>query len=207
MMNFLRWIFVDNDGNFQWMSITALISAGGVWATFNRSKKTIQANVHTKTEIEKLNQIRDLVAEIISDGEMATTYSRFAFGDKVLIESTNSQISNIKQVHQTKNENLIKYNDFAQRVMYSSNKLLLYFTDEEKYSRLINLINQLQVSLVEISDYSRINIEPFKEKEYYENIVQTEHELSEKISNILVDLRKETTVYLQGKWKIIDSVK
>ncbi|ACZ64058.1 hypothetical protein EP-phiFL3A_gp39 [Enterococcus phage phiFL3A] len=38
-MDFLRWIFVDNDGNFQWMSITALISAGGVWATFNRSKK------------------------------------------------------------------------------------------------------------------------------------------------------------------------
>ncbi|MGX7261527.1 hypothetical protein [Enterococcus faecalis] len=33
------------------------------------------------------------------------------------------------------------------------------------------------------------------------------YSLVETENGIEVDLRKETTVYLQGKWKIIDSVK
>ena len=64
-------IFYNNLGEFQWVSVTALISILGIFVTLGSTvytnKKTIRANVQSKTSIEWINKIRELSAELINN--------------------------------------------------------------------------------------------------------------------------------------------
>ena len=80
-------IFFDLKGNFQWVSITALISFIGILATVGAtiytSKKTIKANVRSTTKIEWINQIIELSAEFISSYQLIDMELRNIFVEKL----------------------------------------------------------------------------------------------------------------------------
>ena len=79
-------ILFNSSGEFQWVSITALISFLGILATVGSTiyihKKTIKANVKSVTKIEWLNKIIDLSADYIKEYQLVDINERHLFSTK-----------------------------------------------------------------------------------------------------------------------------
>ncbi|MGX7149042.1 hypothetical protein [Enterococcus ureasiticus] len=222
-------IFVDHKGDFQWASIAAIVSFIGFITTLASTvwinKKTIRASVQSKTNIEWINQIRRLSAELIYNYELVRSSATFSFGTKIKIVFIESEIekednkmwtSGIVNIYpQEQKKALIKskrsydekYNENIGAASLATNQLLLYFIDDDKHSNLIDLIAKLRASVVKIADFSRERIETGQPTTYYEDMLEKQSKYAKELDDLINEFRNEVALYLKIEWENVKSGK
>lgn len=218
-------ILYDHNGNFQWAVVTAVISIIGVVTTICSSlytnKKTIRANVQSKTSIEWLNQIRNLSANLISNYESLISSAKFSYGNHVIAAmhteaaekaaisawetgfydiTPAKEIEGAKQAKRTYDE---KYNEYVNVASSLYNQLLLYFVDDEEHSKIVQAIENIHTKHIKFADFTRGIIKDGQEYIYYENLINNSLELTNELSEAVGEFRSEITGYLRNEWENI----
>ncbi|MET1882576.1 hypothetical protein ABXM33_06015 [Enterococcus faecalis] len=203
-------MFYNSQGEFQWVSVTALISLIGVvvtvLSTIYTNKKTIRANTQTKTTIEWISEIRELSAELISNYELIQSYSRYSYSFKIESLITN-ELEKVRANNKSRKSYDEKYNECVWRIHFLSNQLSLYLIDDSKHHKINELLVELRQEIADIADYSRIKIERDKSHSYYQAQIDGQIVLTNKLKDTVDEFRRNIAIYLKEEWKAVHSIK
>lgn len=223
-------ILFNSSGEFQWVSITALISLLGILATVGSTiyihKKTIKANVKSVTKIEWLNKIIDLSADYIKEYQLVDINERHLFSTKLLKANNTFKIEKeiitydpieaqrYKQNEDKKrgyNKSIVEYseilNDSFLNSRYISNLLLLYFMDGTRtveIKRIMNKINDISIKIAEISNK---DLDNEREEEYYLEQADILMKNLNALNDAIEEFRENITKYINCEWKEIEKGK
>lgn len=174
-------IFFNSVGEFQWVSITAVISFLGIittlLSTIYINKKTRKANVKSTTKVEWINKIIQLSAEYINDYQLIGIEIRNIFVMKIAkrentfinkedvitydpIEALKHQknVNNRQRYNKEIQKSSEEFNERIRRINYVASQLLLYFMDSSESQQPQILIGKLRNKSEEIVGFINTDI-------------------------------------------------
>ncbi|WP_207695518.1 hypothetical protein DOK67_0000149 [Enterococcus sp. DIV0212c] len=203
--------------------ITSIISiltiVTSAYITQNTNKKTIRANIQTKTNIEWIDQIRKISAELIYNYELIISSAKFSYGNKVAIAVNEAEIENqintalnsgiLNGYPQAQKEALLKskkghdetYNESVATASLLTNQLLLYFIDEKKDAYIVEMIMGLRSVNSRIADFSRIQVEVGEDMSYYHEKTDEFLSISGELDSAINEFRNAIASYLKVEWE------
>ncbi|AUC57701.1 hypothetical protein DVY91_11355 [Enterococcus faecalis] len=219
-------IFYNNLGEFQWVSVTALISILGIFVTLGSTvytnKKTIRANVQSKTSIEWINKIRELSAELINNYESLGHASQKLYtcilSISALSDSYNNEKKQIQEVgfggnmsvinrmnslHKEKKESSLEYNKFSSITLSLYNQLSLYFVDDLTNNEILEKLEKLKEFNRRLADVFKEDIEVNQTEFSYQKAVDNYLKIVDELSYEIENFRKLIAKYIKDEWNAI----
>lgn len=139
----------EDNGHFPWVGVSVFIAAIGFLGNQIWERKKLNADIKSKSRIEWMVTVRDLLASYTTDSErLYSTMIDLAISVDTLYINRNNQIKenkNLSVSQKNKHFNLQKkFNDESQKQTVEYRKLLLYIPDVSDNKELIDQIKAIE---------------------------------------------------------------